>query len=498
MNRKGDPSGVLLGRVLSCEDARHMDGPLAERSVLVVDDESLLRRRLAAYLESLGAEVAAVGDLGAARQMLGALPFDFALVDVNLPDGLGTDLLKSGAFSANTAVVIMTAEGGVSGAVEAMRLGALDYLIKPFDLEELPLVLQRIRRNRQSQRVEEHRREETQPREDEFVFGASLLGLRAQLDRILGADRRMQVELSPVLIHGETGTGKTSIARWIHANGPRSAQPMVEVNCSALPESLVESELFGHERGAFTDARTARMGLFEAANGGSLFLDELGSLSLPIQAKVLTAIEDRRIRRVGGNKPIPVDPRVIAASNRDLRDLVSKGQFREDLFHRLDLFRLAIPPLRERRQDIVPLALALMKRACRRHRLNEREITPTGCARLETYPWPGNVRELGHEMERSLVFEDGPLDFLHLGGGIQPAGDQPAGVDPFPASSGEGWFNPAFRFPADGFLLEGAIDLLVQRAVDQTSGNVSAAARLLGVSRDVVRYRLEEKRASGR
>lgn len=478
-----------------------MDGPLAERSVLVLDDESLLRRRLTAYLESLGAEVTAVGDVASARQVLSALSFDFALIDVNLPDGLGTDLLKSGAFSTNTGVVVMTAEGGVSGAVEAMRLGALDYLTKPFEPEELPLVFRRVRRDRERERREEFRRELEVVREDEFVFGASLAGLKAQLDRILSADRRMQTLLASVLIHGETGTGKTSIARWIHEHGPRAGQPMVEVNCSALPEGLVESELFGHERGAFTDARAGRMGLFEAASGGTLFLDELGSLSLPIQAKVLTAIEDRRIRRVGGNKPIPVDSRVIAASNRDLRDLVARGQFREDLFHRLDLFRLTIPPLRERRSDVLSLAQALMKRACRRHRLQDRDITASGLARLESYPWPGNVRELGHEMERALVFEDGPLEFLHLGGGTPATGESSLGVAGQGAVQGVGaatWFNPAFRFPQEGFSLETAIDFLVHRAVEQTEGNVSAAARLLGVSRDVVRYRLEDKKSASR
>jgi DNA-binding NtrC family response regulator len=301
------------------------ESPVAGTGILVVDDEALWRRRLGAYLEKAGAEVTMVGDLAGARNALATLSFDFALVDVNLPDGRGPDLLREGAFSAHTAVVIMTAGGGVTGAVEAMQLGAVDYLTKPFEPEELPLVFARVRRSRQDRRLAEHRREGENPREDEFVFGSALAGLRGQLDRILAADVRMQTGLAPVLVEGETGTGKTSMARWIHARGPRAEQPLVEVNCSALPESLAESELFGHERGAFTDARTGRIGLFEAAHGGTLFLDELASLSPPLQAKVLTAIEDRRVRRVGGNKPIPVDARVIAASNRGLRDLVARG-----------------------------------------------------------------------------------------------------------------------------------------------------------------------------
>jgi DNA-binding NtrC family response regulator len=470
------------------------DGLLGGVSLLVLDDEALWRRRLVAYLERAGADVTAVGDLASARRAFESGSFDLALLDVHLPDGLGTDLLTSGTIPPTTAVVVMTAEGGVSGAVEAMRQGAQDYLTKPFEPEELPLVFQRIRRRRESQRIEEHRREDELPREDEFVFGSALAGLRSQLDRILAADRRMQTDLAPVLIHGETGTGKTSIARWLHARGPRGEQPMVEVNCSALPETLAEAELFGHERGAFTDARAARMGLFEAARGGTLFLDELGSLSLPIQAKVLTAIEDRKIRRLGGNKPIAVDARVIAASNRDLREMVAKGQFREDLFHRLDLFRLTLPPLRERPQDIVPLAEALMRRAGRRHRLQAREISPEGCRRLTEHAWPGNVRELAHELERALVFEEGLLQFTALAG-VAEARPVGSASNPLPGKGAvppaSEWFNPAFRFPDQGFSLESAIDRLVRQAVDQSGGNVSAAARLLGVSRDVVRYRME-------
>lgn len=464
--------------------------PLAGTSILVVEDDGLLRRQITAFLERAGAEVTAVGDIGAARQALSSLVFDLALADVNLPDGLGTDLLRDGLFSANTGVVVMTGEGGIKGAVEAMRLGALDYLPKPFEMAELGLVFGRVRQRRQARRLEEHRREDVTPREDEFVFGSALQGLQEQIERILTSDRRMQVGLAPVLIQGETGTGKTTIARWLHHRGPRAEQPMVEVNCSALPESLAESELFGHERGAFTDARTARMGLFEAANGGTLFLDELASLSSATQAKVLMAIEDGRIRRVGGNRPIAVDVRVIAASNRDLRELVGRGEFRSDLLHRLDLFRLIIPPLRERRQDILPLVEALMKRICRRHRLGPRAITESGRARLMSYPWPGNVRELSHELERALVFEDGDLELVHLMG-AERGGEGVAVSAPLVASSE--WLNPSFEFPAQGFSLEEAIDRLVRKAVDQAEGNVSAAARLLGVTRDVVRYRLEGK-----
>ena len=457
------------------------DANLTGLSLLIVEDETLLRKRLAAQLEQLGADVTGAETLKEARRWLGALGFDFVLLDVNLPDGIGTDLLKTKEMPANTGVIVMTANGGVSGAVDAMRLGALDYLVKPFDPAELPLVVARARRTKQAARLEQHRRNDAAQSGEDFFFGNSLAELKKHLEKILAADQRMQTQLSPVLIDGETGTGKTTIARWLHHRGPRAAGAIVEMNCSSLPDALAESELFGHERGAFTDARTSRIGLFEAANGGTLFLDELPSLSPLLQSKVLKAIEDRRIRRLGGNKEIPVDVRVIAATNRDLKQLVTVGQFREDLLHRLDLFRVRIPPLRERNEDIVKLAELLVERICKRHRLPPRKMTAQGRQRLRAHSWPGNVRELSHELERAVVFEESDeLDFAQLG--ATPS--VKASLDP------SDWFNPAFTFPPQGFLLEEAINRVIDHALKQTGNNVSAAARLLGVSRDYLRYRL--------
>jgi DNA-binding NtrC family response regulator len=463
---------------------------LAGLQFLVVEDEPLLRRQIAAQLEKLGAEVTGAGDLLTATKMIAGQEFDVVFLDVNLPDGLGTELLKRGVFPAHTAVIIMTAEAGVAGAVEAMRLGATDYLAKPFDVGELPLVVGRVRRARQSERMDEHRREGTERLGEIFFFGSSLAGLEKQLEKILTADRRLEQNLPPILIQGETGTGKTTVARWLHNNGPRARQPLVEVNCSALPETLAESELFGHERGAFTDARTARMGLFEAADGGTLFLDELPSLPPGLQAKVLTAIEDHKIRRVGGQKPIPVDVRLIAATNSDLQRLVAEGKFREDLYHRLDLYRIQIPPLRERREDIIQLAELIVARLSQRHRLPEKKITAAGRQKLLAYAWPGNVRELAHELERAIVFEEGgQLGFSQLKA-------RPANVTGGQAEEDD-WFNDNFVFPPEGFQLEEAINRLVQRALRQTDNNVSAAARLLGVSRDYIRYRLTGQKPAG-
>jgi two-component system, NtrC family, response regulator AtoC len=466
------------------------NGSLAGLQILVIEDETLLRRQIAAQLEKLGAEVTAAGSLAVGRKCAADQEFDLVFLDVNLPDGLGTDLLKEGIFPAHTAVIVMTAEADMAGAVAALRLGAVDYLAKPFEVGELPLVAARARRARQSARVEEHRRGDGEQSGEIFFFGASLAPLEKQLEKILTADRRLQQNLPPVLVEGETGTGKTTVARWLHNRGPRAQQTLVEVNCSALPETLAESELFGHERGAFTDAKTARMGLFEAADGGTLFLDELPSLPPGLQAKVLTAIEDHKIRRVGSQKPIPVDVRLIAATNRDLPELIAAGKFREDLYHRLDLYRVRIPPLRERGEDILRLAELVINRLCQRHRLPLKKISAAGREKILHYGWPGNVRELAHELERAIVFEEGEvLNFPQLRSDAGNSLSAPAKHDD--------WLNEDFVFPPEGFVLEEAISRLIQLALKQSGNNVSAAAKLLGVSRDYIRYRLEGQKKSG-
>jgi len=450
-------------------------------SLLLVEDEPLLRRQLAAQLERQGADVTTADSLATARQWLHDGQFDFALLDVNLPDGLGPDLLREKAFPGATSVIVMTAQGGVAGAVEAMRLGAVDYLTKPFDPEELPLVIARARQMRSRVRLEEQKSGDTAQAARVFVFGRALANVESQLEKIIQADTRMQTQLSPVLIQGETGTGKTTIARWLHQRGPRAAQPFVEVNCSAMPDTLAESELFGHERGAFTDARTARIGLFEAASGGTLFLDELPSLSPALQTKVLKAIEENRIRRLGGSREIAVDARIVAATNRDLKELIAPGQFREDLYHRLDLYRIQIPPLRERGEDIATLAETLLGQLCKKHRLPSKRLSAAGKQRLLACRWPGNVRELEHELERAIVFEGGAELSLEQ---LQPP------IDPNKISPHTEWLNPNFHFPPEGFILDEAMAVLIGRALQQTGNNVSAAARRLGVSRDFLRYRL--------
>jgi DNA-binding NtrC family response regulator len=445
--------------------------------ILLLEDDVPLRKRLAAFLRQAGAEVCEAGRIDEARRQLRDLRFEYALVDLHLPDGDVLGLLRDGAFSENTSVVVMTAFGGVKQAVEAMRLGAGDYLSKPFEPEEVPLAFIRCRSIRGASRRSEHRRAETGADAEHLFFGESLGAVRRQLDTIVATERRLERRLPPVLIEGETGTGKSVLARWLHRQGPRSAQPFINLNCAALPEALAEAELFGHERGAFTDAKGARIGLFEAADGGTLFLDEIGCLSLATQAKVLTAVEDGSIRRLGGTREISVDVRLITASNRPLEGLVAQGAFREDLYHRLNLLRISLPPLRERGTDMLPLARHLLGRIAARHRLKGLSITAAGEARLLAQPWRGNVRELDHEIERAVIFGGGAaIDFASLGGAAAP-----------PAGS---WRNPAWRLPEEGFSLNRTVDELIAEAMRETGDNVSAAARRLGVTRDFVRYRL--------
>jgi DNA-binding NtrC family response regulator len=456
----------------------------AGSEVLLLEDEPGLRKRCAAYLRTLGAAVTEAGKIEEARRLLRDARFDFALIDLHLPDGEALELLREGSFSENTGVVVMTAFGGVKKAVEAMRLGAADYLAKPFETEELPLAFLRCRENRIAKRRDEYSREQLADGVDQLFFGMSLGNIRTQLDAIIVTERRLEHALPPVLIEGETGTGKTVFARWLHRQGPRAKRTLLSVNCAALPDTLAESELFGHERGAFTDARQARTGLFEAADGGTLFLDEVGSLSPAVQAKLLTAVEDHSIRRVGSNREMRVDVRLIAASNRPLADLVATGAFRDDLYQRLNLLRLTLPPLRERGRDVIELAHHLLARIAKRHRLPDLHITAEGEARLAAQPWRGNVRELAHELERAVIFGNSmALDFAHFGAP--------------PLTEGPAWRNPSWRLPEAGFSIDGVIEDLIADALRETNNNVSAAARRLGVTREFLRYRLNPEKRAG-
>jgi two-component system response regulator AtoC len=460
---------------------------LGGRNILVLEDEVLLRKSLCAYLEEKGAETYPVGSLAQAREIIASTELDFALMDINLPDGNSMDILLDPGFSKNTRVVVMTADGGIRTAIEAIQRGASDYLSKPFAVEELPMVFARIARETAQTRIREFERGNRSEPSDSLFAGERMQVVRKQIDKILAADERLAHALPPVLIEGETGTGKSTIARWIHENGPRSNAPLIEVNCSTLAESLAESELFGHEKGAFTDARNERIGLFEAADGGSLFLDEVSSLPISLQAKVLTAIEDGHIRRVGGTARKTVDVRLITASIHPLVDMVKEGTFREDLYHRLNLLLMRIPPLREYPDDLPGLVERLLGKLKKRYRLKNISIPSQCMANIKAYAWPGNVRELIHELERSLIFSDSDkLTFEHL--------NPSAATTQFHIPS-QGLLNPGFVIPDSGYLFEEDLKKLSQSVIDEAlrleNGNVSAAARRLGVARDFIRYRID-------
>ena len=469
-------------------DADHVSA-FAGKETFLLEDDLLLRKRLTAAMENMGAEVTTAGSLEEARNALAELRFDYLLLDLNLPDGLSLDLLRDGVAPNDAITVLMTAEGGVRSAVEAIRLGAADYLTKPFDPAELSIVFHNADAARRRMRRREHDKETSRRAGTTLYFEDAFAPDLAELNRITDADARLGSHLPPVLIDGPTGSGKSTYARWIHENGPRADAPLVEVNCSAIPENLVESELFGHEKGAFTDAKGARIGLFEAAHGGTLFLDEVASLAPAAQAKLLTAIEDGRIRPVGGSREREIDARVITAANQDLRELVAEGAFREDLLHRLDLLRLSIAPLATRGEGILSLARHLLAALARKYKLSAPEISESGQARLLAHLWPGNARELAHELERSLVLNEPgqALDFPNLP--IESTASFAATASHGPTDD---WLAPGWIFPEEGFKLEEAALRLIRKAIEQAGGNVSGAARLLGVPRDYVRYRLKK------
>ncbi len=458
-----------------------MDEPLKNRTVLIVEDEPLLRKRLLSLLLQEEASAQGVESISEAEGLLEQSDFDLVLLDINLPDGNGLDLLRRHRFGSSTSVVVMTAQGGVESAVEAMKLGAEDYLVKPFDPFQLPLIFRRCRERRDGRRLREHEIRQSAVLADEFYFGSGLEWIHRDLDRILEMDRRVAGRPAPVLVVGETGVGKSTLARRLHHHGPRADRSFVELNCATLTPTLIESELYGHERGAFTDAREGRIGLFEAADGGTLFLDEISSLPLSAQAKLLTAIEEGVIRRVGGNERIEVNVRLIAASLDQLEARVADGSFRADLFHRLNVLKIEIPPLRDKPEDILPLVEHLLKRLKAKYRVPGATITDVG----------KNLRvPIVAEQWNFPIRTRTPIDPFGCGCAQLRATDQRS------PGIGAGRRLAALGLAVSGYrVFIGGGD----HAYDPfglsnwAGGNVSAAARLLRVEADYIRYRLERR-----
>ena len=457
--------------------------------ILLVEDEKLLRWALSEQLRRAGHEVHDAADLATAKEHLETHQPDVLLLDISLPDGNGLDFYEQNLERLeDTVAIVMTAVGAVEEAVRAMKLGALDFLNKPVDNEDLVRLIERSLIVRS-----EHLEVQAARQSRERDLKVDLVAESDACGRVLEVVENVaRSEVDTLLIQGESGTGKNVLARYIHGISTRHAKPILELSCAAIPDSLMESELLGHEKGAFTDAKSTRKGVFELADGGTVVLDEIGELKLDLQAKLLHVLEERRLRRVGGTREILVDVRVIALTNRDVSQMIARGEFRQDLFYRLSVFPVTVPPLAARPEDILPLARHFLESFRPRF---DKEIS--GFSReaendLLSYGWRGNVRELRNVVERALILEQTteirPESLI-----LSPVGIEPPAQGVFPPRSA------SEEAPQGGGATEpGIVPLeqmereLVARAMSATANNQTRAAELLGVSRDQLRYRLKK------
>ncbi len=453
---------------------------MASSRILVVDDDRAVRSALRLNLGRNGYDVTLAADGTAALAAMETADFDLVLTDVKMPGMSGHDLLAHvQARSPDLPVVMMTGHGDVEDAVDAMRAGAADYVIKPVSRDELLLVLQRAQRSHALEVENAQLRAELAGRPGfEGVIGQTpaMQTVFTLIDAVASSD-------ALVLLTGPTGTGKELLARALHTRSHRAQQPFVAVNCAALPEGLLESELFGHEKGAFTGAIRQHLGKFEQADGGTLFLDEIGEIPHATQVRLLRVLESAELQRVGGRQTLSVNVRVVAATNRDLRNEVLEGRFREDLYYRLNVFHIPVPPLRDRKDDIPLLAEHFLAKFATRHRRTTRQISAASLRALSHHDWPGNVRELEHVIERATILCSGPvLEDVHLP-------NSPAIADPKPAGP------PPAALPLSGTLpeaLEALERSLVVAALRAEKGVQARAARRLGVSRSNLNYRIQK------
>ncbi|NIR28341.1 MAG: sigma-54-dependent Fis family transcriptional regulator [Gammaproteobacteria bacterium] len=455
--------------------------------VLVVDDEALFAKSVCRRLQGAGCECVTADTVRAARETLRQRHCDLVLLDMRLPDGSGMDLLAElrEKLLLDTPVVVLTAYGEIDDAVQAIKLGAADYLKKPIDLEELMVMVQQtLERMDLTRRLQYSRARESRTVEGVEMVGESpaVRALCGQIERIVDLAGHVAQDAPPptVLILGETGTGKDLAARLLHLKSARRERPFVHVDCGTLPKELIEAELFGHERGAFTNAISARPGLIEAAEDGTVFLDEVGELPLDLQSKLLALLGRRAVRRIGSTEDRPVGAWIIAATNRDPRAMMQKETFRPDLYYRLNELELTIPPLRERGEDVVELAHYFAERTARRYGLKSPQFEEDALEVLRAYHWPGNVRELRHLVERAVLFSEGHLvtgGMLGIEAGVLARGDEK------PGSEGA---------DLEGLTLDEAERLLIARALTRSGGNISEAARRLGVTRMALRYRMQK------
>ena len=366
--------------------------------ILVVEDEKIIRQAVKRLLERQGHEIFEADSLHVAKE-LNFGDYDMIISDLRLPGGNGTELIE---LAGETPVLIMTSYASLKSAVDAMKLGAVDYIAKPFDHEEMSLTVERILKQRNLSRSNEVLQNEI---EKEYPV-TGIIGSCEPMQALFGKISKVAPTDATVLIQGESGTGKELVARALHTQSRRKDAPMISVNCAAIPETLIESELFGHEKGAFTGAATLRLGLVEAADGGTLFLDEIGELPLEAQARLLRVLQEGEIRRVGSVQSKKVDVRLIAATHRNLKELSAKAEFREDLYYRLNVLELHLPPLRARGQDVVELAEFMLTRSCEKMNHSNMKLTDESRQAILQYQWPGNVRELENAIERAVILAD--------------------------------------------------------------------------------------------
>jgi DNA-binding NtrC family response regulator len=443
-------------------------------SILVADDDPVALDLLTEVLRREGYEVRAAAGGAECVSLAESHPLDLAIVDLQMPgvDGLQV-IQRLASLCPGVPVVILTAFASIDTAVEAITAGAYDYLSKPFRMEQVKLLVSRALEARRLARENVQYRQDLVSR-----YGVSnLVGRSPQMVEVYKLVARVANLDSTILIHGETGSGKELVARAIHFASERAARPFVVVDCTALPESLFESEVFGHERGAFTGAVTARRGLLETAAAGTCFLDEVGELSATLQAKLLRALEERTIRRVGGNDRIPVDARIVAATNRDLRKRVDDGAFREDLYYRLNVVTVTVPPLRERPEDVPLLSQHFLQKHAAASKKAIQGFAPDALALLSAYHWPGNVRELEHAVERAVALSSSTV--------IMPE-DLPAPTRQQPTAD--------LRLPVGRMTLEEVKQWYVARVLEEAGGNKVRAAEILGIDRATL-YRFLKRQA---
>ena len=459
---------------------------MSKANILVVDDQDSIRHFVSRALEDEGYAVQVTGSVRETRQVLDQDMPDVAILDLKLPDGTGLELLREiKRVQPEVAVILMTAFGELETAVEAMSAGAFWFVKKPFQNEEL---LALVTRALESQKLWlELRRLRHHAFADEDYLHSSSTPMQ---EAYAIAEQVARGDTTSVLIEGESGTGKEYFANLIHRMSARHDKPFVEINCAAIPSELLESELFGHEKGAFTDARAQKLGLMELASGGTLFLDEIGEMAPMLQVKLLRVLERRTFKRVGGTKDITVNLRVISATNQDLERRVREGAFREDLYYRLKVVPLYVPPLRERREDILPLSRLFMERFARQFKKPFREVSPAAERLLTEYGWPGNIRELRNLFERTVLLENAELlepKHLKLAPRSRPAAESTLGqrIDELTNSA-----PPSGGIPFEA-LVEELERALILRASYATKWNQSRTAELLQLKRDKLRYRMK-------